>query len=280
MTTRCVVCQSNHTSFAFKTGNYHGRTKINNHRYRLYHCHNCTSYFLNIKTSAEYYRQAYQENYYPATSKFIKILDQISFFIKKIHIETSLGFPNQIKILDIGCGRGDFLSFLPRHYQKFGLEINSHAANIAKKQKIQIYNSDIKHTKLPPNYFDCITLWHSLEHFDSPQDTLNKIFESLRPGGTVVMNTPNSQSLGFYLGKKNYFHLDSPRHLFIPNPKSLKKMLTQSGFHDIKSTPQVFEYPLDLFWSVSQHPLKSLIYLLYPLLKLFTAETITTTGFK
>lgn len=276
----CRLCRSQHTRLSFTAPNNHGRIRIDNTRYNLYYCQDCTSYFLDLKTSSQYYQQAYQGSYYPSPSKFINFLNNVSFILKRIRIETLLGFPNHIKILDIGCGPGEFLSHLPSQYRKHGLEINKKAARAASQKGIKMSTSDIQKSSLPANYYDCITLWHSLEHFDSPQTVIDKIYHSLRPGGLIIMNTPNSNSLGFRLGKQDYFHLDAPRHLYLPNPTSLKLALTGSGFHTIKSTPQIFEYPLDLFWSVRQHPWRAIIYVFYPFLKLFSSETITTTAFK
>lgn len=58
-----------------------------------------------------------------------------------------------------------------------------------------------------------ITLWHVLEHLPLPREVLAAAAERLEPGGTLVLATPNPNSLQFRLLGARWAHVDAPRHL-------------------------------------------------------------------
>ena len=66
------------------------------------------------------------------------------------------------KVLDYGCGTGDFLNFLSKKkYKTAGIETNFHARSQCKEKGLNVVSS---WEKLPNNKYDLITLWHVLEH--------------------------------------------------------------------------------------------------------------------
>lgn len=61
--------------------------------------------------------------------------------------------------------------------------------------------------------YDVITLWHVIEHLPRPWEVLAGAASRLRPGGLLVIATPNPESLQFRIFGRYWFHLDAPRHL-------------------------------------------------------------------
>jgi SAM-dependent methyltransferase len=61
--------------------------------------------------------------------------------------------------------------------------------------------------------YDAIALWHVIEHLADPWETLEAARERLRPGGVLVLATPNPASFQFRLFGRYWAHLDAPRHL-------------------------------------------------------------------
>ena len=99
------------------------------------------------------------------------------------------------RILDIGCGTGEFLLFCKtKGLDVSGVELNDKPREAAKTK----YGLDIRKTildfNLNENKFDCISLWHVLEHIHELNATIESIKKYLKPRGVVIMALPNCGS--------------------------------------------------------------------------------------
>jgi SAM-dependent methyltransferase len=83
--------------------------------------------------------------------------------------------------------------------------------------------------------FDIVTVSHVIEHLHSPRTLLSNIFDLLKPGGLVYIDTPNIGSAGHKRFTNNWLHLDPPRHLVIFNRRTLMDLLSRTGFEEIQS---------------------------------------------
>lgn len=135
------------------------------------------------------------------------------------------------KILDIGCGNGDFL--LEMNYlgwKTFGIEVDEKSSSEARANGLDVITGEINSTRYPHNFFDVIYTNNTIEHLHNPEEILNICNTILKPRGTLIIKTCSSQSLAHYVFKKNYRGLEIPRHYFIFSPYSLKKIGEQAGF--------------------------------------------------
>lgn len=276
MTPICRLCKSTKTSQSFISQNYHGRHLLSNHNFTVYYCQNCQAYFIDkVENSKDYRQNFYQRDYYAHQTKLSNILQTISHKLKTNIIQNKFKDYRKINLLDIGCGRGEFLDQLPKKFIKTGIDINLNLNLNLKKNSQNIIINDFNKHNFSNKKFDCITMWQVYEHLANPNLSLKKIFKLLKPGGILIFDTPNSNSLGFFYGKKYFFHLDSPRHLFIPNPKNIKLLLKTAGFINIKINKNYLDYPQDLYWSVRHSLAKLFIYPFYPFFKILSPDIIT-----
>lgn len=117
-------------------------------------------------------------------------------------------------ILDIGCFAGTFLSLLPetRFSEQVGVDILKNQIDYATKHfatpfRRFIYAETLDAFDTEGRTFDCVSLIEVIEHLDAgeAERLLNKISRLLKPGGTVVITTPNYTSawplIEFLLGK-------------------------------------------------------------------------------
>ena len=150
------------------------------------------------------------------------------------------------RLLDIGCGDGSFLSTAKRSgWQGCGTEFKPDAAQAA--------GFDVRTgiEQFPPGErFDCITLWHSLEHLRDPRETLSRASDLLVPGGVTLIAVPDNGGWQARLLGRHWLHLDVPRHLFHFDRQSLARLLKMTGFKVVREWHQEFEYDL-LGWSQS-----------------------------
>jgi SAM-dependent methyltransferase len=106
-------------------------------------------------------------------------------------------FPNkttkELKLLDIGCGFGAFLSFANQAgFDVTGVEIDKKIAQAARENGFVVYDDFLENLALPDNSFDVITLWDVIEHVPDPVSLLTECHRLLRPGGVLFYHTGNA----------------------------------------------------------------------------------------
>lgn len=144
----------------------------------------------------------------------------------------------QLRLLDVGCGTGDFLHSAAQHgWQVEGVEIS----NIAAYQASELLGKDCIHVgtintaALPANTYDVVTSYHVIEHLLDPISMLQHIYEVLRPGGIIFLETPNINSLGAKIRGKKWSQIIPPEHINYFNPSSVKSALERAGFSNIRA---------------------------------------------
>jgi SAM-dependent methyltransferase len=151
-----------------------------------------------------------------------------------------------IKILDVGCGRGQFIYLMQKKgWLVHGTETSSTSAMAAKKKvgdDAILINKDLEKLKNIDTCFDIITFWHVLEHLNEPKKMVNLIEKKLINKGYVVVEVPNFESFQHLINKNSWIHLDCPRHVTHFTKKGLINFFDNKKFKIIKSSTLSFEY--------------------------------------
>lgn len=135
------------------------------------------------------------------------------------------------KILDVGCGTGDFLSVFSDEYDKYGVDISDFAIEKSRERNIKVNDFD-KAYEYPDQYFDIIVLRGSLQLLPNPFKTLEICTKLLKSGGFMVfLSTPNSNS-PYYRRFKTLPAICSPKtkKFLIPSDIMLKNILVHYGY--------------------------------------------------
>ena len=82
----------------------------------------------------------------------------------------------------------------------------------------------------PDRCFDVVTMWHVIEHLADPLNTLSTVQRVLKPGGLLMLRTPNAASWEARLFRGCWYGVDAPRHLHLFSPDTLARCLAQAGF--------------------------------------------------
>jgi SAM-dependent methyltransferase len=98
--------------------------------------------------------------------------------------------------------------------------------------------------------FDCITMWHTLEHMLDIPSTLGRAAILLKPDGRLILAVPDWGGIQAKIFREAWFHLDVPRHLYHFSRNSLDYCLRSAGFSPEGYRHMEFEYDL-LGWSQS-----------------------------
>lgn len=137
-------------------------------------------------------------------------------------------------VLDIGCGRGEWLELLQEDdVPGYGVDINDRFVKANADRGLDARHGDaVAHLReLPESSLGAVTAFHVIEHLslDAMVELVDAALRALRPGGLLVCETPNSTNLR--VGASS-FYLD-PTHLKPLHPHFLEFLLTSRGFVDV-----------------------------------------------
>ncbi|HOC56205.1 MAG TPA: class I SAM-dependent methyltransferase [Verrucomicrobiota bacterium] len=152
------------------------------------------------------------------------------------------------RLLDLGCGSGQWLMAMRKlGWHVEGVDFDSRAAQAAAKRGLAIRCGALEQQNFPDRTFDAVTMSHVIEHLPDPLGTLTECARILKPGGSLVLWTPNTASLGHRLLKQHWRGLEPPRHLHLFAPRSIHTLLTRGGFSRISIRTHNSSY----FWQQS-----------------------------
>lgn len=137
-------------------------------------------------------------------------------------------------VLDLGCGRGEWLELLQEHGRKArGVDCNERMVDHCKALGIDVVQSDVLFylPTLPDASLGAVTSFHMIEHlpFDTTLALVDEALRLLKSGGILILETPNPQNI---LVGSHSFHFD-PSHLKpLPSPM-LRFFVEARGFCDV-----------------------------------------------
>lgn len=140
-------------------------------------------------------------------------------------------FEGDSEVLDIGCGRGEFLSLLnERGIKGVGVDLDEDMLSVAKQKGLVVCKADGTEYLggLEECCLDGIFMSHVIEHIPTERvvTLFSRCFAALRYNGTIVVETPNPLSLSIF---SRSFYQD-PTHVRPVHPETLKFVLRQVGF--------------------------------------------------
>ncbi len=192
--------------------------------------------------SGEYYRKNYYQNF---GSQIEKINEGRLSLYRDIFIQFSKG-REKGRLLDIGCGYGDFLKLAEeKGWEGWGIEPSRDASETVRGSLGQrILNQTIETTDFPDRNFDVITLWNVIDCLPDPLGAMQRIYEWLSPGGLLIIRTPNVsfhlQVYRFYLRFRSLLEKvgwKKEASVFLKTNyerETLERLLGQAGFTQVR----------------------------------------------
>ena len=112
----------------------------------------------------------------------------------------------QFQVLDLGCGRGDFLELIGGSYRATGLDFDEKCVQIARRfAEVKLGNIEDVNIMFQNEQFDMVVMSHVLEHMKNPTDVIQKV-KSLGPDWLLI-GVPNPARLKVLM-KYNLFSTD------------------------------------------------------------------------
>lgn len=208
-------------------------------------CPKCEFVFTNPQADEDDLKRLYSTEYYGEEhQRFWPVIEKVINSFRRRRIEKIEKFKRKGRILDIGCGRGKMLAGLKgRGWETYGTELSEESASYAKeKLGLNVYPGDFLSSRFPSDFFDCVTLFHVLEHLKDPLKNLMEIKRILKKDGLLLIALPNFGGGQSEFSGRTWFHLDVPRHYSHFTLKTLRRFLDNAGFRIKKVNRFSLEY--------------------------------------
>jgi 2-polyprenyl-3-methyl-5-hydroxy-6-metoxy-1,4-benzoquinol methylase len=140
------------------------------------------------------------------------------------------------RVLDIGCGFGESLGFhKARGCEAYGVEADSNILRVAEKFGYNVRVGLFDPSAYQPDFFDYVTLDQVIEHMADPLSTLRGVAKVLKPGGMVIIGTPNANGWGARVFGRYWINWHAPYHLHCFSMRSMAIAAQRAGLIVIRS---------------------------------------------
>ena len=193
---------------------------------------------------SEYYKT---ENYISHTDSKRNLLEKAYHVVRNISLKRKLKLINSFeseekKILDVGCGTGDFLKVAQlNNWQVSGIEPNEQARQIANQKTNNMVFETEQLSNFEKHSFDVISLWHVLEHLPKLHEHISILKNLLKVNGTLLIAVPNHASYDAKYYENFWAAYDVPRHLWHFNQTSISKLFESNNMQVVKTHPMKFD---------------------------------------
>jgi len=240
----CPSCGSESLNPSLSVKDY----SISKETFQLVDCGACGLRFTNPRPVGSDLSKYYEAEHYISHSNTSATLQDRLYKLarkwalgKKYRIIHSLQ-PNG-RVLDLGCGTGEFLAHLmSRGYLVQGVEPSTQArAQVIANFSIPVVPS----IELVPaqEQFQVVTLWHVLEHLQDLRGTFKRLFALLADRGLLVIAVPDRGSWDCMHYGTHWAAWDVPRHLTHFRQEDVKTLLHQHGFQLVETKRMWMDAP-------------------------------------
>ena len=238
----CPVCNNSNFSKHLESKDF----SVSKESFVVVSCDTCDFYFTNPRPSDENLGKYYISDHYISHNNTRRTLfEKIYQLVRRLAINGKFRlistFFRSGRILDVGCGTGDFLNKCKsKNWKTKGVE----PSEIARNQAINNHKLDVEEStnlsKLEGE-FDIITMWHVLEHVPSLNETLVQFNQLLSKKGKIIIAVPNLESYDAKYYKEYWAAYDLPIHLYHFSKKSICTLFEKHGFSLRKTKGMKFD---------------------------------------
>lgn len=228
----CHVCESVRIHYLFSACGY-----------RVVRCEDCGLVFLNPQPSDEELARIYGASYFLGSDSEAgrQAVSEVKRATAKFYLSEIRRYrgPAAGRLLEIGCGEGDLLVMAEADgWQVTGLDYSPAACESA-RQRLKtgsVLCGELQQAQLAAEQFDLCVVSDVLEHVRSPRDFLREIHRLLKPGGTLFVATPSTDSWSARVLRRKWMEFKA-EHLTYFDRQTLQTALFKSGFREVIVQP-------------------------------------------
>ena len=210
--------------------------KDNSH---LVRCTKCGLIYSLVTTDVDSMKKFYDKEYFISadsvkrgyTHYFNDERNIIKTFEKRLAMISRFS-PGKGRLLDIGCAAGFFMHVArSAGWEVEGVDISAICMDYARdKFGLKVHNDLFTNVAFEESSFDLITMWDYLEHSLTPGEDILKARKLLKPGGLLVLATPDISSIPARIFKSHWIGIKLEEHFYYFSRKTLLNYLKQARF--------------------------------------------------
>lgn len=228
---KCIICGESLVDFKTLYDDRYGYIG----EYLVDKCLNCGHKSLNASFTSNEITSLYSD-YYPRSSSKLEDFKPhsevigIDSWLRGARFHAFRWVPKNVRVLDIGCGFGETLGYhQARGCDAYGVDADENIRQVAEKfgynVAVGLFNPDIYKLE----YFDYVTMDQVIEHVTDPIEMLSNVAKILKPGGTLILSTPNANGWGSKIFGNRWINWHVPYHLQFFTKKSLGIAAKKTG---------------------------------------------------
>jgi 2-polyprenyl-3-methyl-5-hydroxy-6-metoxy-1,4-benzoquinol methylase len=241
----CPLCNSQNISKVLKAKDY----TVSHETFEVWNCSDCQARFTQgVPVESEIGRYYQSEDYISHSNTQKGLVSRLYQSVRSYTLRQKRNWVKKVsglatgRILDIGCGTGEFLNAMKgAGWHTLGLEPDEGARQMARKNYgLEVQQQD-QLFELEEEAFDVISMWHVLEHVHRLHPYLDKIAKLLKAEGVLIIAVPNYQSKDADTYGKEWAAYDVPRHLYHFSPAAMEQLLESHGFQLVQKKLMPFD---------------------------------------
>jgi len=143
------------------------------------------------------------------------------------------------RAIELGCATGGFLAKLAdAGWQAEGVELVDTAADVAQRQGFSVQVGTLQSAELSADSYNAAFAWMVIEHLPDPKSAFDEFHRILKHDGQLAFSVPNVSCWEPFVFGRSWYVWEVPRHLQYFGPRSLRRLLTESGFDDVQIVHQ------------------------------------------
>lgn len=159
--------------------------------------------------------------------------------LQRVVDRQAVGLVSGPRVLDVGAGRGRLVVALRRAgFSASGIDPSGRGGLVERRAIEEMAETEL----------DSVVMWHVLEHLDDPGSALSRVRGWLRPGGSLLVATPNLASWQARIAGPGWLHFDAPRHRVHFTASGLAALLSRSGLTVERTVHMVWEHNPASMW--------------------------------
>ena len=149
------------------------------------------------------------------------------------------------RLLEVGSGLGHLVAQLEDSFETHGLDVNYWAVRQSKSviSKTCLQTSSAQELPFADRSFNVVIIKHIVEHLPDPDKAIREIGRVTQPGGTLILATPNLDSLLKPWKGDRWIGYQDPTHISLKRPAEWVSFIEEAGF----TIKRIFA---DGFWDV------------------------------
>ena len=244
----CPICGSKSLKSSFTAIDH----LLSQKSFEVWQCADCgfmlTQDAPDVQQIAKYYESAdyisHSDSSKGLMNKLYHVARNMMLTAKAGHVTRATGL-RQGWLLDVGSGTGYFAHFMTEWgWTVRAIEKNPSARTMAQQLFSLKSDDESAYATLQDKSFDCITLWHVLEHLHDLNIMGDRFYRWLKDDGALLIAVPNNASTDARNYGAGWAAWDVPRHLWHFNQATMRLYAKKHGFEVVKTIPM----PLDGFY--------------------------------